>query len=121
MSYQYRFSFVEHVLNLRRDLLEEINQQMLGGGFDPNDEESEELLMNKKLAIGHFFMKVYEQLSKQPYSLHFYLSFSKELIRSAEDLHQQMEECLDLMKKTLKIIRDSDLELFLHYNPEVAV
>lgn len=91
-------------------------------GFDPEDEETEELLMNKKAAIGHFFMKVYEQLSRQPYSLHFYLSFSKELIRSAEeDLHQQMEECLDLMKKTLKGIRDSDLELFLHFNPEVAV
>jgi len=77
--------------------------------------------MNKKMSIDHFFMKVYEELSRQPYSLHFYLSFSKELIRSAEDLHSQMEECLDIMRKTLKVIRDSDIELFLHFNPDVAV
>jgi len=73
------------------------------------------------MSIDHFFMKVYEELSRQPYSLHFYLSFSKELIRSAEDLHSQMEECLDIMRKTLKVIRDSDIELFLHFNPDVAV
>ncbi len=32
-----------------------------------------------------------------------------------------MEECLDIMRKTQKIIRDSDIEIFLHYNPEVAI
>jgi hypothetical protein len=32
-----------------------------------------------------------------------------------------MDECLDLMRKTQKLIKDSDIELFLLYNPEVAV
>jgi len=64
------------------------------------DDETEEILMNKKMAVDHFFMKVYEELSKPPYSLHFYLSFSKELIKSAEDMHSQMDECLDLLRKT---------------------
>lgn len=73
------------------------------------------------MIIDHFFMKVYDELSKQPYSLHFYLSFSKELIRSAEEVQGQMDDCLALMRKTQKLIKDSDIEVFLHYNPEVAV
>ena len=32
-----------------------------------------------------------------------------------------MDDCLDIMRKTLKSISDADIELFLHYNPEVAI
>ena len=32
-----------------------------------------------------------------------------------------MDECIDIMRKTQKIIKDVDIEIFLHYNPEVAL
>ena len=32
-----------------------------------------------------------------------------------------MDDCLDIIRKTLKQIKDSDIEVFLHFNPEVAV
>lgn len=30
MSYQYKFSFIEHILNAKHDLIEEINEQSKG-------------------------------------------------------------------------------------------
>lgn len=32
-----------------------------------------------------------------------------------------MDECLLIMRNTLKNIKDSDVEVFLYYNPEVAI
>jgi len=32
-----------------------------------------------------------------------------------------MDECLEIMRKTQKIIKDSDIQVFLHYTPDVAV
>ena len=32
-----------------------------------------------------------------------------------------MDDCLDIIRKTLKQIKDNDIEIFLHFNPEVAV
>lgn len=66
-------------------------------------------------------MKVYEELTKQPYSLHFYLSFSKELMKSGEEVYQDMNECLEILRKAQKNIKDSDVQVFLHINPDVAV
>jgi len=88
---------------------------------DGGDDEVEELLVSKRQGIEFFFMKTYEELSRQPFSIHFYLSFSKELIKAAEDHYAQMEDCIDILGKTLKNIRDGDIELFLHFNPEVAL
>jgi hypothetical protein len=77
MSYQYRFTFVEHLLQTRSDLLEEIKLVVLQ---DPqaaanitDEDDAEEFILQKKMGIDHFYMKVYEELSKQPYSLYFYL------------------------------------------------
>ncbi|CDW84307.1 UNKNOWN [Stylonychia lemnae] len=120
MSYQYKFTFMQHILQLKREFLEEINTQLMQEQANEND-EAEEILLNRKMQIDHFFMKVNEQLTKQPYSLHFYLSFSKELIKSAEEIYQQMDECLEIMRKTQKLIKDSDIQVFLHYTPDVAV
>jgi hypothetical protein len=49
------------------------------------------------------------------------LSFSKELIKGGEEFYSVMDDCLDIIRKTLKQIKDSDIEIFLHFNPEVAV
>lgn len=95
MSYQYRFSFVEHLLQVRHDILEE----------DPE----------KPLA--HFYERVYEALAKQPYALYFFMGFSKELIRAPQDL----EPTLALLRMALKNVKDEEIEVFLHYSPEVAV
>ena len=101
MSYQYRFSFVEHLLQIRHDILEET-------GEDPE----------RRAALSHFYERVYESLSAQPYSLYFYLGFSKELIRAPP---QDQESSLALLRKALKNIKDEEIEVFLHYSPEVAV
>lgn len=99
MSYQYRFSFVEHLLQIRNDILEETED------------------LEKRAALSHFYERVYEALTAQPYSLYFYLAFSKELIRTPQD----PEASLALLRKTLKNIKDEEIEVFLHYSPEVAV
>lgn len=36
-------------------------------------------------------------------------------------MFDQQNECLDILRKTQKNIRDTDVEVFLHLNPEVAV
>lgn len=86
----------------------------------PDDQEPEEYLFNKKNSIDHLFMRIYEELSASPYSLHFYLSFSKELIRNAE-LIEDIDQCLEIMRQTQKNIAPADIELFLFYNPDVAI
>ena len=67
------------------------------------------------------FMKVYEELSCQPYSLHFFLQFSKEIIRNQEQYAEAMQECMDMMRRGLKAITDDDIELFLYFNSDVAI
>ncbi len=52
--------------------------------------------------------------------MHFYLSFSKEMIRGGA-LYEGNGVEMEILKKTLKNVRDEDIEIFLHYNPEVAV
>ena len=32
-----------------------------------------------------------------------------------------MDECLNIMRNTQKNIKESDIELFLYYNPDVAI
>ena len=52
--------------------------------------------------------------------MQFYMAFSKELIRSGQGIEPEGGE-IELLRRTLKNIRDEDIEIFLHYNPEVAV
>jgi hypothetical protein len=52
--------------------------------------------------------------------MHFYLSFSKEMIRGGA-LYEGNGVEMEILKRTLKNVRDEDIEIFLHYNPEVAV
>lgn len=65
MSYQYKFSFIEHILQAKQDLLEEINQVLLYADEDlqENQVDPEEYLFEKKAVVDHFFIKVYEELS----------------------------------------------------------
>lgn len=84
-------------------------------------DDPEQFLYDKRISIDNFYIKVYEELSQQPYSLHFYLSFSKELIRHAEQLTETMEDCLEIMRRTQKAIKDTDIEMFMYYNPDVAL
>jgi hypothetical protein len=96
----------------------------------------EEFLFERRAAISHFFSRVYESLSQQPYSLYFYLAFSKELIRgpsvpqgrgnqSSRGAYQGSGDSeatnLELLRRTLKQVRDDDIEVFLHYSSEVAI
>lgn len=32
-----------------------------------------------------------------------------------------MEDCIELMRKAQKQVRDADIDVFLHYKPEVAI
>jgi hypothetical protein len=92
----------------------------LSGDALPDDQDPEEYIYNKRNSIDHLFMQVYEELSQPPYSLHFYLSFSKELIRHAEKV-QDIDQCLEILRQTQKCISPLDIELFLFYNPDVAI
>jgi hypothetical protein len=51
--------------------------------------------------------------------MHFYIVYSKELI--SKEGGKVKESSLELLRKCLRNIRDEDIEIFLHYNPEVAV
>jgi hypothetical protein len=53
--------------------------------------------------------------------MHFYLTFSKELIRNDQGGKSSYEEELEVLRRTLKNIRDEDIEVFLHHSSEVAV
>jgi hypothetical protein len=66
-------------------------------------------------------MQMYEELSQQPYSLQFYLQFSKEIIKHIDNFHPIMDECLNIMRNAQKNIKDSDIEVFLYFNPDVAI
>lgn len=66
MSYQYRLSFIEHLLNIKHDMMDEI--QAFSQTNDGN-EELEEFLYERRMALSHFFERVYESMSQQPYAL----------------------------------------------------
>ena len=89
MSYQYRYYFIEHLLQTRNDLIEEVvaatqaNESI--NGEEQDEGAIEEFLFERKHAMNHFYSQVYESLSQQPYSIYFYLTFSKELIRNASN------------------------------------
>jgi hypothetical protein len=61
MSFQYRFSFIEHLLGVRNDLQEDI--MATAGGDDVDHDEHEEFVFERRQALKHFFEKVYESLS----------------------------------------------------------
>ena len=94
---------------------------------------AEEFLYERSAALNHFFERVHEALTAQPYSIYFYLTFSKELIRgphsgvggnsnqASNSNANDSESSLELLRRTLKNIRDEDIEIFLHYSPEIAV
>jgi hypothetical protein len=53
--------------------------------------------------------------------MHFYMVFSKELIRREDLKQEESQQLMVVLKKTLSNIRDEDIEVYLHYCPEVAV
>lgn len=80
--------------------------------FDP-----QEFLFAKKQSLDNFFITVYEQFSLAPYSLQFYLSLPKFMVRqdNNQDFHFQ------LLRKTLKNITDDEIDLFLYYDTDSAL
>jgi hypothetical protein len=77
MSYHYRFSFIEHLLQLRNDTLDELQSVFTNvvnrvshdrtieegdEGLDPS--EVEEFLYERRAAITNTFEKIYEALSE---------------------------------------------------------
>jgi hypothetical protein len=80
--------------------------------FDP-----QEFIFQKKQSLDHFFTTVYEQLSQAPYSLQFYLSLPKFMVRqdNSQDFY------FELLRKTLKNISDDEIDLFLYYGTEAAI
>ena len=169
MSYSYRLEFIDHVLQIKSDILKELNQQVIeeqnnessssfqkkqsplprqnkiadsdAESFDSNAQNSviqgsaedlkermnaesdsdsfdpQEFLFEKKQSLDHFFFNVYDQFSKPPYSLQFYLSLPKFMVRqdSLEDFY------FELMRKTLKNISEDEIEVFLFYDTEAAL
>ena len=62
LSYQYKFSFIEHILQTKHDILDEITS-MVTNGEDIGQDDPEQFLYEKKSSIDHFFIQVYEELS----------------------------------------------------------
>ena len=88
MSFQYRFHFLENLLRVKTEVAEEIHLSTNQMGQERNEEEEDEVedyKYERGAALEHFFERVYEELSKEPYSMHFYLAFSKEMIRKANE------------------------------------
>jgi hypothetical protein len=128
MSYSYRESFLEHLIQIQHDLADELSQSFQQDHHDHHNSEQhhedlEDFLFNRTAAHTHFFEKVYDQLCLQPYSMHFYLVYSKELISKEGGVGKVKESGggLEVLRRCLRNIRDEDIEIFLHYNPEVAV
>jgi len=74
-------------------------------------------LFQKRQSLDHFFITVYEKFSQPPYSLQFYLSLPKFMVRqdSVQDFY------FELMRKTLKNITDDEIDLLLYYDTENAL
>ena len=60
--------------------------------------------------------------------MHFYISFSRELIRMNQNDNagnhgsaDTESTYLEILRKALKNIGDEDIEIFVHFNPEVAI
>mmetsp|Transcript_3440 Transcript_3440/g.5844 ORF Transcript_3440/g.5844 Transcript_3440/m.5844 type:complete len:157 (-) Transcript_3440:12-482(-) len=81
--------------------------------FDP-----EQFLTQRKQQLNRFFQPVYEQLSQFPYSLHFYLSLPKFMVR--QDLVNS-DYHFDLLRKTLRNVSDEDLDTLVYYDTEQAL
>lgn len=88
------------------------NQESLES-FDP-----QEFLHEKKQSLDHFFFNVYEQLSKAPYSMMFYLSLTKFVVKQGS---LQDQYVFELMRRTLKNISEDEIDLFLYYDTEAAI
>jgi len=81
--------------------------------FDP-----QEFLFEKKRSLEHFFISVYEQLSHSPYSMQFYLSLPKYMVR--QDSGNQ-DFLFELLRRTLRNISDDQIDMFLYYDTESAL
>ena len=172
MSFSYRAEFVDHILEIKGDILKELTQMVqeennsgrkrldapnqFGGrrpshGFDSyrnsnfrsgrmmnsgsdlasdndsvrqqqngvNDSRSsfdpQEFLFEKKRSLEQFFASVYEQLSLAPYSLPFYLSLPKYMVRQD---NSNQEFLFELLRRTLRNISDDQIDMFLYYDTE---
>ena len=119
MSYSYRITFIEHLLSIKEELLSELSSTF-DETFDPSDVE--DFLYERRSNLTHFFSRLQLCLSETPFAIHFYLTFSKELIRNDQvGGKSSYEEELEVFRRTLKNIRDEDIEVFLHQSTEVAV
>ncbi len=118
MSYSYRITFIEHILAIKEELLSELSSTF-DETFDPSDVE--DFLYERRSNLTHFFSRLNLCLSETPFAMHFYLTFSKELIRNDQGGKSSYEEELEVLRRTLKNIRDEDIEVFLHHSTEVAV
>jgi hypothetical protein len=118
MSYSYRITFIEHLLSIKEELLSELCSTF-DETFDPSDVE--DFLYERRSNLAHFFSRLHLCLSESPFAMHFYLTFSKELIRNDQGGKSSYEEELEVLRRTLKNIRDEDIEVFLHHSSEVAV
>lgn len=128
MSYSYRYTFIEHLLSIKDEIISEVTSSGFDSGIvDPADVE--DFIYERKTHLSHFFSRLHMSLSEAPYSMHFYLTFSKELIRGdgnngnghSGNGAAAFEEEIEVLRKTLRNIKDTDIEVFLHYNTEVAV
>jgi hypothetical protein len=79
--------------------------------------DAQEFLFQKRQSLDRFFINVYEKFSVPPYSLQFYLSLPKFMVRqdSVQDFY------FELMRKTLKNVTDDEIDLLLYYDTENAL
>ncbi len=82
-------------------------------------QDGEGFFLEKRDCLNHFFQEVYEVLMKPPFSLYFYLTFSKILGKEEES---QDEVNLTILKECLQsYIKDYHCQTFLYFNTDTAV
>lgn len=69
----------------------------------------------RRESVKYFFERTCEELQKQPYSLYFFLVFSKEVITNDTVYQNEMTEALNFMRNAQKNVKDGDIENFMYY------
>ena len=64
---------------------------------------------------------MHRELTKEPYALYFYLTYSKLMMKGENMDEEALSSCIELMRRAFKNISEPDLEAFLYHNTDVAV
>ena len=76
-------------------------------------------MFDKRSKLDHFFGKVHDELASQSiFALNFFLKFSKNLAKKGDGAD---EHSVELLRKAMSHVSDSDVEEFLFFETEIAI